>query len=646
MSRGGRVPTMFLVISLTLVLLVCVGMRYFRAFNLPLWADEILTIRVAEQNDLESWLSYQIYDANPPLSYLVLKLWLSFVGDVKYMRLLPIMFSVATVLVLFFVGRALGGFWIAIFATAIFAIHPFAVYYGREPRHPSITSFLALLLFWVFYRLWKKPRFVFFALYFVLASLLIWTHYYGAFLALAHLLALFIVLKDKRVEVLALGVAIALAFLPWLGVVELQWIHGQPRESLPLVFEGILLWVFYTLGGSEWEPAAIPVIGLSFAQPKYFLALFILTLPVLIAFILGVIRRELLPLTLSLLVPTVLALIVSAFLPVFRPKYFFMLFPFFCLLVAAGLFRRDGRFRGWLGWPMFIVLALSAMQVYYAPEFERERWNEVAKLVRKNEDMKCAVVFYSYYPGAEAFSYYYRGKCAVETLSYSLAPQRFSDSTIENWVSRLAQNYELVWLVDYLPHIYDPGGRIKEALLERFHEIDFLGLRTRRLNALALVASDDVWMQFFSSRINFTRGGFLKTQLLEGVQTGGRGNPVWFDRRARILLRYTNQDFLYIKLLPPFDILPGQKLGVKVKVEGDMIVDTVLDRTKSSFIASFLPRKYPKQLIEVEVTFDRSIRLRDGTEAEKSSMVYSMGLMTMGCEVCDEARFCSGKAPR
>jgi len=633
-SQKGSVPRMFLIISVASVLVVCLGLRAFRVGGLTLWVDEVLSLKVPMQDSSSGWLHYLIHDANPPLSYLILKGWLFFGDSVKHLRMLPILFSALALLALFFVGRSLSGFWVGIFASALFAVHPFAIYYGRELRHPAISSFLALLVLYAFVRVLRDKRLVSFALYFVSASLLLWTHYYAGFLIASHLLLLLFMLKGKRVEVLALGIAIALSFLPWLGVMKVQWLHGQPRAPLPLFWEGILLWVFYAIGGSEWEPASIPIVGIHFAQPKYFMALFILTLPMLIAFVRGAFRRDLLPITASLILPVIFALATSIFHPVFRPKYFFMYFPFFCILVASGLFRRDGEIRAWLAWPLFIVLGLSALPVYYGPEFERERWDKAAKLVESSEEHRCAVAFYSYYPGADAFKYYYRGGCSIEAFSESPYFHQPLKKTVENWVRKLASDYDLVWLVDYLPHIHDPEGTIKGEMTESFREIDPLDFRTRRFNMIAFVTSAEVWKDFFRSRINFVKGLYLKAQLLEGVETGKPGDPAWFGPRTRLLLSYENEDALFAKLLLPYDLLRDEKIRIRIEVEGETIVDRLLDRSKSSYLFALLPRRYDKRIIEVEILFDRTIVLGGETETKKSVMVSEIGLKKVGCEVC------------
>ena len=639
MEQNRKLPTKFIIFMLALVCLICVAIRIYKIDELALWADEVLTLKLLEQNTISGWLTYQIHDASPPFGYLILKAWTDLGGSTLdkytlYLRILPIIFSLFTIIAIFVLTKRIGGFWVAIFAALIFATHPFSVYYGREIRHNIIYSLFAVLTLYALIKLIKNPKFPSFFFYFLSASMLMWTHYYAIFLIFPQLVLLFFILKGKRFEIIALGLAIALSFVPWLGAMEVQWTHGQPREGFPVGLEAILSWVFYTIGGSEWEPAPIPILGLPFAQQGYFLMLILFTLPFLIALVRGLRKKEYALVTFSLIVPILLSIVASIFVPIYRPKYLFMYFPFFCILLSAGLFKGDGKLRAWLAFLLFLVTIASLMQIYYRPEFERERWDQAAKWVTKNESggERCAVAFYSYYPGVEALKYYYRGRCKIVSLFKSPYPQSAFQRTVDTWQKELAKNYDVIWLVDYLPNIHDCTGAIKSAFMKTFRRVDSLDFASQRFNMFAFASTKEKWAEFISPKINFEKGGFLNMQIVDGVKRGEQGEPAWLAPKSKVILGYQYEDSIYLKLLPPFELLPEQKLGVIVKVEGVTVIDSILDRTKSSYLAAFIPGKYNKKAVEVEILFDRAIIGSESTGSPESILISEIGLNKIGCE--------------
>lgn len=639
MEQDRKIRWQFTALLLLLLGALCVGVRAYKIDDLALWADEVITLKLIEQNTVSDWLYYQIHDASPPLSYLIMKFWAIFSTSPSYLRTLPIVFSILTIIVLFFVIKTVGGFWNAIFASAIFTVHPFAVYYGREFRHPAISAFISVLVLSAFLRLIKKQGLLSFLLYFLTASLLLWTHYYAIFLIIPQLCALFFILKGKRLQVLTLGLSIGLCFLPWLGVMQVQWLHGQPREDFPLGLKATLLWVFYTIGGSEWEPAPIPIAEISFAEEKYFVLLLIFTIPFFISFIKGLLKKQFSWISFSLLTSIALSFLASLFVPIFRPKYFFMYFPLFCSILSAGLFKKDGKLSTKLFLLLTLIISLSLMQIFYRPEFERERWDKAARWIAKNASKPCAVAFYSYYPGAEAFQYYYKGLCATEFLFKSPYPQTATQDRVESWINDLKKNYDVIWLVDYLPHIHDKNDIVKSKFFKLLHRVDSLDFLSRRFSMFAFASTHEKWSEFISSSINFEKGKYLQVQLVEGVMQTEPKKPAWLAPKAKVILGYHGEDALYIKLLPPFNYLPNQELRTVVKVEGETVLDLLLNKTTSSYLVSFLPRKYNKSAIEVELFFDRSIGGSEDGSFSASAMISEIGLHTIGCEVQDENRF-------
>ncbi|HEY2664085.1 MAG TPA: glycosyltransferase family 39 protein, partial [Candidatus Binataceae bacterium] len=82
-------------------------------------------------------------DTNPPLYYVLLHWWtLSFGTSDSSLRMFSAVWSLATLAMVFLVGRRIGGFRTGIIASLIFAVAPQALFYSTEGRMYSLMWFL------------------------------------------------------------------------------------------------------------------------------------------------------------------------------------------------------------------------------------------------------------------------------------------------------------------------------------------------------------------------------------------------------------------------------------------------------------------------------------------------------------------------
>jgi mannosyltransferase len=109
---------------------------YLRLYHLgrpSFWHDEVFSLNIIDRPWGELWGIY--FDVHPPLFYALLKTWLALVGHDEYgLRLLSVLFSLATLPALYLIGRRIGGPWLGLAAFLCLAISPFAVDYAQELR--------------------------------------------------------------------------------------------------------------------------------------------------------------------------------------------------------------------------------------------------------------------------------------------------------------------------------------------------------------------------------------------------------------------------------------------------------------------------------------------------------------------------------
>jgi len=210
-----------------------------------LWLDEALTVNIAKLplNQLHAALKR---DGAPPLYYAILHVWMQLFGSGDFaVRSLSGLFSVVTLVVVYFVVRRIWGSEVGIVSTAILGASSFATYYATEVRMYALVMLLVALgmaaLMWLF----ERPNIARAALVALVAIALEYTHYWSLYLLAVigiWLLAAAIASRDqitRRASRLGIGalVVAAVAFVPWLPTFLYQSKHtGTPWALAPSFF--------------------------------------------------------------------------------------------------------------------------------------------------------------------------------------------------------------------------------------------------------------------------------------------------------------------------------------------------------------------------------------------------------------------------
>lgn len=142
-------------------------------FVASFWRDEAFSYLMAKL-PLHSLLWSTAQDANPPLYYIVLKLWMFIFGSSEIaLRSLSLLFFTATLYMAFLIMNEVYklGTKKSLFYLLLFLANPLLHYYAFEARMYSGMAFLATLLFYLF----LKRNYKFYA-YVVFFSL--FTHYF------------------------------------------------------------------------------------------------------------------------------------------------------------------------------------------------------------------------------------------------------------------------------------------------------------------------------------------------------------------------------------------------------------------------------------------------------------------------------------
>ena len=233
-------------------------------------------------------------------------------------RLLSVLFGVASVVPVYFIARRLGGWLAAALAAGIFALIPYVIHYSQEARGYSLAMLIGGALTWLVLIGVERGRGAWWPwlAYGLIAGLGLYVHFFMALVVAAHGLWL---LATRQVPgwrgIAAGGIPLLLAAAPIpLIIVQFGGEHGWiPPFNLPRFYGAVV-----ELTGSLWL-----LIGLT--------ALLVVA---------AVLRRRdprVWLLVASVLLPIAVVAVVSLFKPFFVPRYVIMVLPMLAVLASVAL---------------------------------------------------------------------------------------------------------------------------------------------------------------------------------------------------------------------------------------------------------------------------------------------------------------------
>jgi hypothetical protein len=316
-----------------------------------MWLDEALSVDIASAplGRIDDLLRH---DGHPPLYYVMLHGWIQVFGSsAAAVRAMSGVLGLLAMALLFVAARRVAGARAARLAVAVLAASPFGIRYSSEARMYELVTVLVLVAWWLVDRALFTPdarsggpvdRRLLVGLWLVTGALLL-SHYWAMFFLAAGGVGLLVgawrpSLPARRRSYLEVATAIALGglwFLPWLSVFRYQAAHT----------------------GTPWAPASRPTRVLSESlgdwaggiDPEPLLLLALLSALALVGLfghrgadgrlVIGGItpgwrRRALWLIGATFVVGAVVGLASSS---AYAGRYSSVVFPFFVLLVGAGL---------------------------------------------------------------------------------------------------------------------------------------------------------------------------------------------------------------------------------------------------------------------------------------------------------------------
>ena len=223
----------------------------FLRFNTTskMWLDEVLSVNIS-RDSIGLIVEHLRHDGAPPLYYVALHFWMKIAGTSDFsVRALSGLFSLATLPLVFIVARRLWNLRTAAVAVAVTAITPYAIYFATETRMYSLVMLEVSLFLAIWTGPWKVRDIRRFFSLSVVATAMLYTHYWSLyFLAVVGLWSLIRLVRGEAsrygIRLVALALSIV-AWIPWLPIFNQQRIHtGTPWSTPPNSYQ-FFTWANY-----------------------------------------------------------------------------------------------------------------------------------------------------------------------------------------------------------------------------------------------------------------------------------------------------------------------------------------------------------------------------------------------------------------
>jgi len=297
------------------------------------WGDEAWTAGISRL-PINEIIAITGQDFHPPFYYFLVHFWgAPDYGEVK-VRLLSLIFFLLVPITTYIL---LKNFWPKVnkywhLATSLLIVTaPILLTYAFEARSYGLLAFesvLSALLFWLS-KDEKKGHYKWRIGYFILGSIMVYTHYYAWFVLASHAFYLLLFERKRILPMLVPALGILLAQLPWLPTLFGQTKSVQGSYWIGAINERTHLEFFLRVTGGDvttkWQQPLAWIIGIS----------------TLVHLLYKLLKKDVVPEHLFLLtwliVPTVIPTLVSfALFPVFFYRYLiFSAIPLLILFVYA-----------------------------------------------------------------------------------------------------------------------------------------------------------------------------------------------------------------------------------------------------------------------------------------------------------------------
>ncbi len=374
-------------ILLSIAFIFCLAIRLAYIDQKNLWFDEVFSWHLS----MDSFYTIIVRTANdihPPLYYFVLKIWNFLAGDSVFsMRLLSALFTSCSVFFIYPVSRKIMEPQQAFFVILLYAVSPLNLYYSQEVRMSAMNLFLNIgsVYFLLkltdsrhdYHRIFKDKYSVW---YIIFSTAAVYTHYFSFFILTAELIFIVTVNRKDTKQILPylyLFGAMFLIYLIWIPDLITHMSRGQawrtPQNLIAVLNEYVYYFRDCNLGLYYYYTDFRIVEYLTYC------AGFIFVIAVIGLFIRfkNEYNSTTLLITLTFIIPLVLAGIISLRQKIEFYRYLSILVPYLSIIMVYGLFKWKFKPVVYAMLIIFMGINVYGVTIHYSFNFKNDDYREL-----------------------------------------------------------------------------------------------------------------------------------------------------------------------------------------------------------------------------------------------------------------------------
>lgn len=500
--------------ALLAILVLAAFLRLYKIDAQSLWYDEGNSARIAERS-LQLIVEGAAGDIHPPLYYILLKYWRAVFGEGEAaLRALSALAGVLTVGFAYLIGRDMFSRRVGLIAAFLYAVMPFAVYYGQEARMYALLALCAAASTWALFRalssipfsapvhgteitgnaelrVSRRSSVTLWALYVVTTAAGLWTQYAYPFVMIAQgvcvLLMALAARRKKRVApfvmrqwiAYAIASTVALALYAVWAPIAVRQVLGWRVDAPAFALAPALLDAYRTL-----------VVGRTLPLEQAALPLIIFTVLMLVGLAgnpggdqldnLNLQRINRINLFVLAFLPLVLLFVFGLYRDAYLKFLLVCVLPM-CVLAARGIdvicnwlaaiMRRLKLANSALPTALLLTLAFtlalipSLSNLYNNPAYARDDYRGIQRAIAANARPDDAVIFIA--PNQwEVFTYYQRDDHNLFPVKYRPATQAEAAQQLE----QIAASHERLFVLYFAERDADPEGWYERWLAENAYK--------------------------------------------------------------------------------------------------------------------------------------------------------------------------------
>jgi len=250
-----------------LILIIHIALRLFKLYHYELTFDEVFSITWAKLSWQELFSSFY-HENNPPLHFIILKLWVSLFGSSALaVRLPSILLSCLGLIYLYKISYKLFPTLPSFVICILFSFSPFHLLYSTTARAYELLLCLSILSFYHYLLLLDKPKKSNLFIFVLVCSLMLYTHFTAVLwisIFFVHYSLVHFNNKKRMIRWVICFCIITLSYLPYLHIFLYRLSSTMQKSTWvpPLTHFGQVIDVFWWIFGGKIKLVLVLLYGI------------------------------------------------------------------------------------------------------------------------------------------------------------------------------------------------------------------------------------------------------------------------------------------------------------------------------------------------------------------------------------------------